>query len=249
MKRFLIFAVVAILCINVSSAQNKFKASEDFAKSIKGTWGLGFQTTFLNRSDVKWQNGLYAKYFVADKWALRTNLRFGRDYAKGIEPKYVTSTEYPDAGSNDADMSEEETPSTIIRKSNFMLILGAEHRQKLSNRFFGYYGVDLGIGGYGQIRKEFDNSGKLVDTYKQNRCCDMTIQPFLGLEFFVGRQISLGLEAGYDVLFKFYRKGMHVYENNMHSEQEDFVNQYTSIASHVDFGNCVFGTAKVAFYF
>ena len=258
MKKILIIAVFSLLSINVSLAQKQYRyrnnSSPDFAKSEQGTWGLGFQTTVLSRSDLKWQYGLYTKYFVADKWALRANMRFGSDYAKGTEPKYITSTEYEgndwnSAPNDDSVETEKGTSTTIIRKSNFMLVVGAEHRQELSNRFFGYYGVDLGIGGYGQLRKEYDNEGVLTESFKQNRCCDMTIQPFIGLEFFVGRQISFSLEAGYDVLFKFYRKSVHVYTDGLKTEYKDKINQYTSIASHIDFGNCVFGTAKVAFYF
>lgn len=256
MKKILIIAVFSIFLTNIGFAQkqNKYSASEDFAKSVKGTWGLGFQATVLHRSDIKWQYGIYAKHFVTDKWALRTNMRFGRDYAKGTNPNYITSTMYEgndwnSAPNDDSVVSSDNQPQTVIRKSNFMLVVGAEHRQKLSNRFFGYYGVDVGMGGYGQIRKEYDKDGVLVESFKQNRCCDMTIQPFIGLEFFIGRQISFGLEAGYDVLFKFYRKSIHTYVDGLQTELKEEINQYTSIASHIDFGNCVFGTAKISFYF
>jgi hypothetical protein len=66
------------------------------------------------------------------------------------------------------------------------------------------------------------------------------------MEFFIGPRISLGLERGYDVLFKFYQKG---YYTDDYKKTVEKINQFTSIASHVDFGNCVFGTAKIAFYF
>ena len=144
MKKILIIAVFFLLSINVSLAQKQYRywnnSSSGFAKSEQGTWGLGFQTTVLSRSDLKWQYGLYAKYFVTDQWALRANMRFGCDYAKGTEPKYITSTEYEgndwnSAPNDDGVESEKGTPTTVIRKSNFMLVVGAEHRQELSDRF------------------------------------------------------------------------------------------------------------------
>lgn len=245
MKKILIIAVFALALVNIVSAQNKHRVPEDYAKTAKGTWGLGFQTTVLHRSDIKWQNGLYAKYFVADRWALRTNLRFGVSYAKGIDPEYITDE---DVNTNN-DASSYYTAKEVIRKSNVMITLGAEHRHKLSNRFFGYYGADFGIGGYGQLHKEYTDKGKLSDKVKKNRCCDVAFQPFIGLEFFVGPQISLGMEAGYDVLFKFYGKSIRSTDLEYDYPQTSKVEQYTSLAANVDFGNCVFGTAKISFYF
>lgn len=249
MKRFLSILAICLLSASVSTAQNgKFIASEDFAKCVKGTWALGYQATLHHRSDLEFQSGLYTKYFITDKWALRGNVRFGRDYAKGTDPEYLVDNENMYINNDDLYTEEGEEQNTVIRKSNFMLVVGAEHRHKLSNRFFGYYGADLGVGGYGQIYKEFDANGELLSQRKRNRCCDLTIQPFIGLEFFVGQRISLGMEAGYDVLFKFYRKG-ESYSNNGNKITEQKYSQYTSLSSHIDFGNCVFGTAKIAFYF
>ncbi len=248
MKKILIIAVFALALVNVVSAQNKHRVPEDYAKAVKGTWGLGFQTTVLHRSDIKWQNGLYAKYFVADKWALRTNLRFGVSYAKGIDPDYITDEDvdtYYGYSSNSSNARKE-----VIRKSNVMITLGVEHRHKLSNRFFGYYGADFGIGGYGALHKYYNTSGGTVtDKVKTNRCCDVAFQPFIGLEFFVGPQISLGMEAGYDVLFKFYGKRIDASDLDKTHPQIDKDIPYTSLAANVDFGNCVFGTAKISFYF
>lgn len=252
MKKLLLFTAAIVLSIGFVTAQNKHKVADDFAKCTKGMWGLGFQAMYRYNSDVRTQTGIYAKYFVTDKWALRTNVRFGRDWAKGTEPEWIDNGSVGSnggsyGGSNDDYYTElDDLSRTVIRKSNFMLILGAEHRQKLSNRFFGYYGVDLGVGGYGQIRRTFDAEGNLETLQKQNRCCDVALQPFIGLECFVGSKISIGLEAGYDVLFKFYQKGY--YTDDAKVTVEKF-NQFTSIASHIDFGNCVFGAAKIAFYF
>jgi hypothetical protein len=125
-----------------------------------------------------------------------------------------------------------------------MLVFGAEHRHKLSNRFFGYYGADLGIGGYGMIYKAYNSLNEMIYKATYNRSCDVSIQPFIGLDFFVGPKISLSLEAGYDVLFKFYR---HSKTNN--GTVVEKYDPYTSISSHIDFGNCVYGAFKAAFYF
>ena len=240
MKRLLTTITILFLCINFASAQkNKHTLPDDYAKCVKNTWSLGFQAMIHNRQDVEFQSGIYAKYIITDKWALRTNLRVGRDWAKGTNPEYI----YEQTGSNDNHYTDGQSLTTI-RKSNFMLTLGAEHRHKLSNRFFGYYGLDLGIGGYGQLRRSFDKDGSLSAVVKQNRCCDIAMQPFIGLEMFVGPRISFALETGYDILFKFYSKS-----TNISDDTTEKINQYTSLASHIDFGNCVFGTAKIAFYF
>lgn len=248
MKKFLLFAAAIVLSIGFASAQNKHKVAYDYAKCTKGTWGLGFQAMYRHNADVNFQTGIYAKYFISDKWALRTNVRFGRDWTKGTDPEFITDTQYNGEGDNNNDYytDPDDLSQTTIRKSNFMLIVGAEHRHRLSNRFFGYYGADFGVGGYGQIRRSFDENGEMEELVKQNRSCDVSIQPFIGMEFFIGPRISLGLEAGYDVLFKFYQKGYYTddYKNTIEK-----INQFTSIASHINFGNCVFGTAKVAFYF
>lgn len=244
MKRFLTIITILFLCTNFAPAQNKkHKLPDDYAKCVENTWSLGFQAMVLNRNDIEFQSGIYAKYLITDKWALRTNLRFGRDWAKGTNPKYITNQ----TGSNDDLYAEEsDLSSTTIRKSNFMMTVGAEHRHKLSNRFFGYYGIDLGIGGYGQLRRSFDEEGVLSEVVKQNRSCDIALQPFIGLELFVGPRISFALEAGYDVLFKFYNKSLYTDVSENTTEK---ISQYTSLASHINFGNCVFGTAKLAFYF
>ncbi len=244
MKRFLVIITILFLCVNFVTAQEKkHKLPDDYAQCVKNTWSLGFQAMIYNRNDIEFQSGLYAKYLITDKFALRGNLRFGRDWAKGTNPKYIPNQ----SGSNDDNYTDEnDLSSTTIRKSNFMLVFGAEHRHKLSNRFFGYYGLDLGAGGYGQLRRSYDKSGNLSETIKQNRSFDLTLQPFLGLELFVGPKISFALETGYDILFKFYNKSLYTKATAATTEK---INQYTSLASHIDFGNCVFGTAKIAFYF
>ena len=249
MKKFLVLALV-LFCINFVTAQNKHQKPENYVPVKAGYLGLGFQSTALNRSDVAFQSGLFVKYFITDNWALRGNLRIGRDWAKGPSPEFLGG------GSNDDDYDygygyiDEYDPDdkdfTTIRKSSVMLTVGAEHRQKLSNRLFGYYGADLGIGGYGQLRRERDIDGILDNVSKQNRSVDIAIQPFIGLEYFLGSQISLSIESGYDVLFKFYLKN--TYRDTKEGEKEKF-RQYNNIASHIDFGNVVFGTAKLTFYF
>lgn len=243
MKKFLFLVIGCVLCVNMAVAKNNNREKpNDYIRATAGTWGLGYQAMVLNRNDIAFQSGLFAKYNVTDRWALRGNLRFGRDWATGAKPKYI-SNEVGSAGNYDYQVDKS---SVTIRKSNFMLVFGAEHRHKLSNRFVGYYGMDLGVGAYGQIRRERDSGGDLVSVEKQNRSVDLALQPFVGLEFFVGPQISFSLEAGYDVLFKFYSKNK--YDGGIGHDVEER-RQYNSIASHVDFGNVVFGTARVTLYF
>ena len=248
MKKALLIGLLGLLSINIATAQNKFKKPDDFVSVKAGSWGLGYQATFLHHNDISFQSGLFAKYFVADNWSLRGNLRFGRDWAKGPAPEYLTDGELNGVPAEGEENYEaDDKSSSTIRKSNFMIIVGAEHRHKLSNRIFGYYGVDLGIGGYGQIVRARNMYGQVYAISKQNRSTDISLQPFIGIEFFLGSQISLSLEAGYDVLFKFYAKDKYNEIDINDKEQEFF--QYNKIASHVDFGNVVFGTAKFSFYF
>lgn len=251
MKKLVLCLILGFMCINFAYSQNKHQKPEDYVTVKAGNWGFGFQSTLLNRSDITFQSGLTAKYFVSDNWALRFNLRFGRDWAKGPSPEYIVGEEYDDDYDYDYDYDYDDEYDakdkdlTTIRKSNFMFVIGAEHRHKLSNRFFGYYGADLGVGGYGQLCRYRDNNGTVESVSKQNRSVDVAIQPFIGIECFLGPRISLGFEAGYDILFKFYSKNTY---HNYDDDAEKF-RQYNTLASHIDFGNVVFGTAKLTYYF
>ena len=62
-----------------------------------------------------------------------------------------------------------------------MVNIGAEHRHKLSNRFFGYYGLDLAMGGYGEINRT-RKDGDVISLTKQNRSFDVELLPFMGVE-------------------------------------------------------------------
>ncbi len=247
MKKFLLSLICVIAVAGVASAQGKCQKSEDYVQVGKGTWSLGVSAMLLNRNDVPLQTGLYAKYFVTDKLALRGTLRFGRDWAKGVDPDYIGGSEEDSGYGSDYDDYQDNGETSTIRSSNFMLVVGVEHRHKLSNRFFGYYGADLGVGGYGQIYRE-QKDGKTDFLTKMNRSADVTLQPFIGLEFFIGPRISLGAEFGYDVLFKFYQDNKEVYSNDSQIVEDKYP-QYNNIASHIDFGNCTFAALKLAFFF
>lgn len=257
MKKLLLSLVCVFSLVGAVNAQNKCQKDENFVQVGKGTWSLGVSAMLLNRNDVPFQTGLYAKYFVTDNLALRGTMRFGRNWATGVNPEFIGGIGEDNDGDYiyDSDDYQDNGEMTTIRSSNFMLVLGLEHRHKLSNRFFGYYGADLGAGGYGQIYR-VKTDGKLDELIKTNRSADVTIQPFIGFEFFLGPRISLAAEFGYDVLFKFYQDNKEVYtQNSQNPYFEDIATvekkypQYNKIASHVDFGNCTFGALRLAFFF
>ena len=181
-------------------------------------------------------------YFISDSWALRGNLRFGRDFANGTDPQYITE----DENSMDyeyGETTEDDNLKYAIRKSTFMVNIGAEHRHKLSNRFFGYYGIDLAMGGYGEINRT-RKDGDVISLTKQNRSFDVELLPFMGVECFLGPKISLSTEFGYDFLFKFYSK-----DKMVENDKTEKIPQYNNIASHIDFGNMTFVTLRFAYYF
>ena len=248
MKKLSLFLVCIFFVFGVSNAQGKHQGDADFIQVSKGDWSFGASGVIFNRSDVTLQTGLYAKYLVSDNIALRMNIRFGRDWAKGTDPEYIVDEDGGDYYAN-TNNKEDETMTTI-RTSNVMLIFGAEKRHKVANRFVGYYGLDFGIGGYGQLYRE-KKDGDLVEMSKVNRSVDVALQPFIGVEYFLGYRVSLAAEFGYDVLFKFYAKDAYKAPSYGGSSSLNLKKypQYNSIASHIDLGNCTFAALKLAYYF
>ena len=217
MKKILFVLVGIVMMAGNISAQTtgtsmygKHEKPENYVTIGKGNVSLGAIVSIFNRNEVKLQTGINAKYFLTDSWALRGSLRFGRDFAKGIDPQYIfpdNTVDIPTEEKN-SPYAENETGDEIkktIRKSTFMINIGAEHRHKLSNRFFGYYGLDLAMGGYGEIDRTKKN-GDVISLTKQNRSFDLEMLPFIGVECFLGPKVSLSTEFGYDFLFKFYSK-------------------------------------------
>lgn len=244
-KLLLIVAGIAIMaeCVVAQtsgvSTYGKHEKPSDYVTLRKGDFSLGATASVFNRRDVEFQTGINVKYFLSDSWALRANLRFGRDFAKGDDPQFIPEEE---DGQSSGYSAADETTNTI-RKSSFMVNLGAEHRHKLSNRFFGYYGVDMAVGGYGEIERT-RKDGDVVALTKQNRSFDVELLPFMGVECFLGPRISLSTEFGYDFLFKFYSK-----DKIESGDETEKTPQYNSIASHIDFGNMTFATLRFAYYF
>ena len=249
MKKFLLSMICVISLVGVANAQNKLQKSADFIQVAKGDWSLGVSGQVFNRNEVVLQTGLYAKYFITDNIALRGNVRFGRDWAKGEDPEYVydSSEDWDDYSRV---LEEGDEIVNTIRTSSFMLVVGAEQRHKLCNRMVGYYGLDMGIGGYGQFFREKKN-GVLISQGNYNRSVDVAFQPFIGFEYFLASRISLAAEFGYDVLFKFYSADK--YKEQEHSGSSNYETekypQYNKIASHIDLGNCTFAALKLAYYF
>lgn len=261
MKR-LLTAIIGIAVVSATtfaqtktvSTYGKHEKPKDYVTLSKGDMSLGATVSVFIRNDVTLQTGINAKYFLSKSWALRGSLRFGRDFAKGETPAFIFPdntvddpydggyTDYIVDGYHPSDKKKDDTKN-IIRKSTFMINIGAEHRHKLSNRFFGYYGVDAALGGYGEILK-MTKEGETIKMLKQNRSCDIEILPFMGMECFIGPKISLATEFGYDFLFKFYSKDS--VKDKKTSEKEP---QYNKVASHIDFGNMTFATLRLAYYF
>lgn len=247
MKYFLTLVFSVLACIGVSSAQT----SESFAPS-KGAWSLGYQTSVFDGEGIDAQNGISAKYLISDKWALRVSVAYGRDYAKGISPEFISSPVVDDSdyddwyddnwgdNSNDNEYGQSDSDKTSICKSNFMISIGAERRHNLSKRFVGYYGLDFGFGKHREVCKRYKHGNILTGTDKQNNYSTTAIQPFIGLEYFVAQHVSIGLEAGYNIYSKSYKNSTYTSNNNT---QE--VYQNTSKASQTD----MFKTARLAFYF
>ena len=234
------------------SAYGKHEKPKDYVTLKAGDISLGANVSVFNRNDITLQTGINAKFFLSKSWALRGALRFGKDFSIGQAPYYIFPNntiggafselydeyeDYPDPGDHNKDVEK-----SIIRKSLFMLNIGAEHRHKLSNRFFGYYGVDLALGGYGELYKSKTSSN--VVTQKLNRSFNVELLPFIGFECFLGPKISLSTEFGYDFLFKFYNKNS-VRSNRITSLEP----QSNEIAYHIDFGNMTFATLRLAYYF
>ena len=252
MKYFLTLTFFALACVGVSYAQT----SESFAPS-KGAWSLGYQTSVFDGEGIDAQNGISAKYLISDKWALRVSVAYGRDYAKGISPEFISSpvedSDYDDwysnnwgDNSNDNEYGKNDSNKTSICKSTFMISIGAEQRHNLSKRFVGYYGLDFGFGKHREVCKRYKQGDKLnrgdilTGIDMQNNYSTTAIQPFIGLEHFVAQHVSIGLEAGYNIYSKSYKNS--TYTNNNNTQE---VYQNTSKVSQTD----MFKTARLAFYF
>lgn len=222
----------------VVSTYGKHEKPTDYVKITSGTISLGVGTSynFYGEYSVPFLSGISAKYFFDESWAIRANLQFGRKFTKSF------SSENSNFGMEDIPTNQTEISNTD-RTSNFMLNLGFEHRHKLSNRFFGYYGTDIAIGGTGTISRQKEN-GKLIFEEKTERACNLGILPFIGVEFFIGPRISIATEFGYNIAFKFNSKD--VYKTTSVTEK-DF--PYSSIESNIDFGNSMSAGLRFAYYF
>lgn len=253
----LLTAIIGIAVVSASAfaqtktvtTYGKHEKPKDYVSLNKGDMSLGATVSVFNRNDVTLQTGINAKWFLSKSWALRGSLRFGRDFAKGETPSFIfpdntVNDPYDDYNSNGhwSKYWDKDCKNTL-RKSTFMINIGAEHRHKLSNRFFGYYGADVALGGYGEILRAVKD-GETILLSKQNRSCDIELLPFMGMECFIGPKISLSTEFGYDFLFKFYSKNS--VTNKKTSEKEP---QYNRVASHIDFGDMTFATLRLAYYF
>lgn len=250
MKKLLLALMGTVMVAGCAMAQTsnvstygKHEKPTNYVTLHKGDVSLGAFVSVFNRNDVKIQTGINVKYFISDSWALRGNLRFGRDFANGTDPQYIYTEDENDMGYEYDEPTEDDNLKYTIRKSTFMVNIGAEHRHKLSNRFFGYYGLDLAMGGYGEINRT-RKDGDVISLTKRNRSFDVELLPFMGVECFLGPKISLSTEFGYDFLFKFYSK-----DKMVENDKTEKIPQYNNIASHIDFGNMTFATLRFAYYF
>lgn len=252
MKHFIIaFAGIFLIGAGVSAqtktvtTYGRHEKPKDYVTLNSGTVSLGVGARYnlgMNAEDTPYYNvpfmtGISAKYFFDEHWAVRGSLLFGRDFDKSIQ----TQDNAPANPGEEAAGTTEITNTT--RTSNVMVYLGFEHRHRLSNRFFGYYGTDLAVGGSGHIERTKTN-GELVSLTKTQRSCDVALLPFIGLEMFLGPKISISSEFGYNLDFKFYSKD--VLKDNETTEKT-FPD--TSISSNLDFGNSLSVALRLAYYF
>lgn len=261
MKHYFLIVISCLLFTGSAFAQTKVVSTygrhekpKDYVTITPGTISVGVGVFYNPALTAPVQSGISGKYFFNESWALRANLQFGRKYAKGIDPQYIVgdTPEQPGGESGISTLAEgdesipDEEEVEIFqtkRESNFILNLGFEHRHKLSNRFFGYYGTDMAIGGSGKIQRTTEN-GKMIDETRTERACDLALLPFVGMEFFLGPKISLSSEFGYNILFKFYSK------NKITNAEETIMEQpITKIASDIGFGNSIFAGLRLAYYF
>lgn len=252
MKHFIIaFAGIFLIGAGVSAqtktvtTYGKHEKPKDYVSlnsgtvslGVGGAYNLGVNTTDNSYDAVPLMSGISAKYFFNEHWAVRGSLLFGRKFDKSIQTQDNTS----------ANPGEEAAGTTEItntkRTSNMMVYLGFEHRHKLSNRFFGYYGTDLAVGGSGHIER-IKTNGELVSLTKTQRSFDMALLPFIGLEMFLGPKVSIASEFGYNLAFKFYSKDV---AKNNETTEKTFPD--TSISSNLDFGNSLSVALRLAYYF
>lgn len=206
----LIFLTLFPLTMLNAQMSTRTDAASDYTfgtRPVKGTKLLTFNLDISADSVSDLSSTLYsklglssgrlftAKYFYTDNIAFRAGVN-------------LTKTSNVSSGDIDTSLTGGFTLSNVLKRKeiNTLLVPGAEYHFKYTNIFDVYTGTDLVIGKSTEYNRHDET---YINDYFSNResrtsYFALGITPFVGLNVFVlDLPISLGLEYGFNALWKF----------------------------------------------